>query len=79
VLTKSGKPRGNRQLGRKSRRWEGIIKLSLKQIGCNGTGWIQWTQFDRWWADTSGFIVKKDESIPVTGHRVVRCRGSDIF
>jgi hypothetical protein len=33
-----------------------ILLNRVKQIGCNGTGWIQWAQLDRWWADTSGFM-----------------------
>jgi hypothetical protein len=44
-----GKPEGKRLLGR--RRWEDNIKMYLKEIGCEGVGWVQLAQeMDRWWA-----------------------------
>jgi hypothetical protein len=45
------KPEGTRPLGRPRRRWEDNIKLDLREIGMDGTNWIQLAQ-DRvqWWA-----------------------------
>jgi hypothetical protein len=36
-----GKPEGKRPLGRPRRRWEDNIKLDLREIGIDGTNWIQ--------------------------------------
>jgi hypothetical protein len=46
-----GRPKGKRPLGRLSRRWEGNIKLDLREIGIDGANWIRLAQ-DRvqWWA-----------------------------
>jgi hypothetical protein len=38
------KPEGNRPLGRPRRRWEGNIKLGLREIGIDGTNWIRLAQ-----------------------------------
>jgi hypothetical protein len=35
-----GKPEGKRQLGRHRRRWMGIIKIDLQEVGCGGMEWI---------------------------------------
>jgi hypothetical protein len=35
------KPEGKRPLGRSRRRWEDNIKLDLREIGVDGTNWIQ--------------------------------------
>jgi hypothetical protein len=39
-----GKPEGKRPLGRPRRRWEYNIKLDLREIGIDGTNWIQLAQ-----------------------------------
>jgi hypothetical protein len=39
-----GRPEGKRPLGRPRRRWEGNIKLDLREIGIDGANWIQLTQ-----------------------------------
>jgi hypothetical protein len=46
-----GSPKGKRPLGRPRCRWEGNIKMDLREIGINGANWIQLAQ-DRvqWWA-----------------------------
>ena len=35
-----GKPDGKRPLGRPRRRWEDIIKMDLREVGCDAGGWI---------------------------------------
>jgi hypothetical protein len=46
-----GRPEGKRPLGRPRRRWEDNILMDLREIGIDGTNWIQLAQ-DRvhWWA-----------------------------
>jgi hypothetical protein len=46
-----GRSNSNRPLGRPKHRWEDNIKLDLREIGIDGTNWIQLAQ-DRvqWWA-----------------------------
>jgi hypothetical protein len=39
-----GGPEGNRPLGRPRRRWEDNIKKDLREIGIDGTNWIQLAQ-----------------------------------
>jgi hypothetical protein len=39
-----GRPEGKRPLGRPRRRWQGIIKLDLREIGIDGANWTQLTQ-----------------------------------
>jgi hypothetical protein len=39
-----GRPGGKRPLGRPRHRWEGNIKLDLKELGINGANWIQLAQ-----------------------------------
>jgi hypothetical protein len=36
-----GRPESKRPLGRPRRRWEDNIKLDLREIGIDGTNWIQ--------------------------------------
>jgi len=35
-----GKSEGKRQLGRHKRRWEGNIRMDLREIGSEGMDWI---------------------------------------
>jgi hypothetical protein len=46
-----GRPKGKRPPGSPRHRWEDNIKLHLREIGIDGTNWIQMAQ-DRvkWWA-----------------------------
>jgi hypothetical protein len=39
-----GRPEGKRPLGKPKRRWEGNIKLDLREIGIDGANWIRWAQ-----------------------------------
>jgi hypothetical protein len=46
-----GRPKGRRPLGRPRNRWEGNIKIDLREIRFGGLDWIHWAQErDRWWA-----------------------------
>jgi hypothetical protein len=35
-----GKSKGKRPLGRQRRRWKNIIKMGIKEIGCDDMDWI---------------------------------------
>jgi hypothetical protein len=39
-----GRPIGKRPLGRPRRRWENNIKMDFREIGIDGTNWIQLAQ-----------------------------------
>jgi hypothetical protein len=39
-----GRPEGKRPLGRPRRRWEDNIKMDLREIGIEGSNWIQLVQ-----------------------------------
>jgi hypothetical protein len=44
-----GKPEGKRPLGRPRRRWVDNIKIDLREIGWDGTDWIDLSQDrDKW-------------------------------
>jgi hypothetical protein len=44
-----GKPEGMRPLGRHRRRWEGNMRMDLKEIGCEGVEWMLLAEDrDRW-------------------------------
>jgi hypothetical protein len=44
-----GKPEGERQLGRPRQRWDGIIKMDLREIGWGGMDWTDLAQDrDQW-------------------------------
>jgi hypothetical protein len=36
-----GKPEGKMPLGRPRRRWEGNIKMAVKEVGCEGLTWLR--------------------------------------
>jgi hypothetical protein len=39
-----GRPEDKRPVGRPRRRWEGNIKLNLREIGIDGANWIRLAQ-----------------------------------
>ena len=39
-----GNPEGKSPLGRPGRRWEGDIKMGLREVGCGGMDWIEQAQ-----------------------------------
>jgi hypothetical protein len=39
-----GRSEGKRPLGRPRRRWEGNIKMDIREIGIDGRNWIQLAQ-----------------------------------
>jgi hypothetical protein len=44
-----GNPEGKRPLGRLRRRWDDIIKMGLREIGCGSMDWIDLNQDrDQW-------------------------------
>jgi hypothetical protein len=44
-----GKPEGKRPLGRPRRRWEGGVRMGLREIGLGGVDWIRLAHDrDRW-------------------------------
>ena len=47
ILT--GKPTGNRLLGRPRRRWEDIIIMDLQDIGFNAGNWVDSAQDRNYW------------------------------
>jgi hypothetical protein len=44
-----GRPEGKRPMGRSKRRWEGNIKMDLREIGIDGANWIRLAQDRVWW------------------------------
>jgi hypothetical protein len=52
-----GRPDGRRLLGRPRRKWEGNIKMDLREVGWVGMDWIYMAQDrDRWWALVSAVM-----------------------
>ena len=47
ILT--GKPTGNRPLGRPRRRWEDNITMGLEEIGINAANWVGSAQDRNYW------------------------------
>ena len=47
ILT--GKPTGNKPLGRSRRRWEDNIRIALEEIGINAGKWVQSAQERDYW------------------------------
>jgi hypothetical protein len=39
-----GRPEGKRPLGRSRKRWEDNIKMDLREVGTDGSNWIQLAQ-----------------------------------
>jgi hypothetical protein len=54
-----GKPEDKRPRGRPRRRWEGNIKLDLREIWIEGANWIRLAQ-DRiqWWAFVNTVMIR---------------------
>jgi len=49
-----GRPEGKRPLRRPRRRWEGNIKMDLREIGIDGANWIRLAQDTvQWWDSVS--------------------------
>jgi hypothetical protein len=44
-----GKPEGRRPLGRPRRRWEGNIKMNVREVGWGGMDWINLVQDKKRW------------------------------
>jgi len=52
-----GKPEGRRPLGRPRRRWEDIIRMDLRKVGCGCVDWMELAQDrDRWRALVSAVM-----------------------
>ena len=49
ILT--GKPTGQRPLGRPRRRWKGNIRMNLKEIDINMRNWVDLAQDRDYWRD----------------------------
>ena len=47
ILT--GKPTGKRPLGRPQHRWEGYIRMDLKEIGVSARNWVDSAQDRNYW------------------------------
>ena len=47
ILT--GKPRGERPLGRPRRRWEDNIRMDHEEIGMNAANWVHSAQDSDYW------------------------------
>ena len=45
----TGKPTGNRPLGRPKRRWEDNIRMDLEEIGINAGNWVDLAQDRDYW------------------------------
>ena len=45
----TGTPAGKRPLGRSRRRWEGNIRMKLKEIGINTRNWVDSPQDRDYW------------------------------
>jgi hypothetical protein len=53
-----GRPEGKRPLGRPRRRWEGNIKMDLREIRIDGTNWIQLAQDRVQWRGFVNTVMK---------------------
>jgi hypothetical protein len=52
-----GKSEGERQLGRRTRRWEHNMKIDLGEIGWGGIGWLDMAQDADQWRDLANMIL----------------------
>jgi len=52
-----GEPEGRRPLGRPRHRWEGNIRMDLREVGCGYVDWMELAQDrDRWRALASAVM-----------------------
>jgi hypothetical protein len=63
-----GRPEGKRPLGRPRRRWEDNIKMDLREVGIDGTNWIQLSHDRVQWRAYVNTVIEPSGSI-----------GKDIF
>ena len=61
ILT--GKPTGNRPLGRPRHRWEDTVRLDLKEIGISTKNWIDLAQDRDYWRALLSTALKSPSSI----------------
>jgi hypothetical protein len=52
-----GKPEGKRPFGRPRLRWEDIIKVDLKEVGCGGMDWVELAQDRARWRELVNVVV----------------------
>ena len=53
---RSGKPEGNRPLGRPRRRWEDNIKMDLQEVGGSCGDWVELSQDRERWQELGEFL-----------------------
>jgi hypothetical protein len=53
-----GKSEGRRPLWRPRRRWEDNIKMDLREVGCEGTGWNELAQDRNKWRALVNAVTK---------------------
>jgi hypothetical protein len=63
-----GKPEGKIPLGRPRHRWEGNIKMDLREIGIDGANWIRLAQDRVRWVGFCGHGNKPSVSIKKAGY-----------
>jgi hypothetical protein len=57
-----GKPEGKRPLGRSRRRWMDNIKMDLREVGWNGTDWIDLDQDRAQWRALVNTVISAPSS-----------------
>ena len=67
----TGKPRGNRPLGRPKRRWEDSIRMNFKKIANNPRNFVEWSQNGDYWRAFENAALNLRVSI-IHGVRSVR-------
>jgi hypothetical protein len=55
-----GRPEGKRPPGRLRRRWKDNIKMDLREVGIDGTNWIQLAQDRVHWRDFVSMVMKAE-------------------
>ena len=62
-----GKPDEKRPLGRRRRRWEGNIKMDLREVGYVNGDWIDLAQDrDHWWAYVRAIMNLRAPQKPIS-------------
>jgi hypothetical protein len=59
-----GKPKGERQLGKPSHRWEDGVKMDLREIGWAGVEWIHLAQDRDHWRALVNAVMKLRAVVP---------------